>query len=376
MMGLSLSRLVAMMLKEIIHMRRDRVTFAFAVTVPILQLLIFGYAVNSDPKGLPAAIVAADQGQFTRSIIAAMENSRYFRFVAKPDSEAEAERLLRTGEVQFVVHVPADFSRRIARGERPSLLVEADATDPAATSNALGAMIQLATTALQNDLTGALARPATDPPIDLVVHRRWNPEGITQYNVVPGLIGVVLTMTMVLMTALAVTREREAGTLESLLAMPVTPVEVMLGTLIPYIFIGYVQVAVIVVAAKFLFDVPILGSFVLLGAVLFLFIAVNLAIGFTFSTLSQTQMQAAQLANFFLLPSILMSGFAFPFKGMPEWAQVIGECLPTTHFLRVVRAILLKGNGFGEIWPDLWPLFLALVVVSATALLRYRRTLD
>jgi ABC-2 type transport system permease protein len=279
--------------------------------------------------------------------------------------------------VQFVLQFPEDFSKRLQRGDRPAVLVEADATDPAATSNALAALQQINLSALDHDLTGVLAplKPGA-PAFELRVHRRYNPEGVTQYNIVPGLMGVVLTMTMVMMTGLAMTRERERGTMENLLATPVRPLEVMLGKIVPYILIGYVQVVVILAAAAFLFHVPMVGSLVLLSAVLILFMATNLAIGFTFSTFAKSQMQAMQMTFFFFLPSMLLSGFMFPFRGMPDWAQALGEALPLTHFLRIVRGILLKGSAASEIAPEVWPLAAILVVVSAAALMRYQRTLD
>jgi ABC-2 type transport system permease protein len=309
--------------------------------------------------------------------VRALENTGYFKVVATPATLAEADRLVALGDVQFVLRVPEDFSRRLQRGERPVVLVEADATDPAATSNALAALAQVNVSGLDHDLTGPLAPlKAGVPPFELRIHRLYNPEGITQYNIVPGLMGVVLTMTMVMMTALAMTRERERGTMESLLATPVKPLEVMLGKISPYILIGYVQVVVILIAAAALFRVPMLGSLTLLSAVLVLFIATNLAIGFTFSTFARNQMQAMQMTLFFFLPSMLLSGFMFPYRGMPEWAQALGEALPLTHFLRVVRGILLKGNGAAEILPQAWPLAVIMLAVSAAALVRYQRTLD
>lgn len=374
---ISAGRLMAVMVKEFIQMRRDRLTFAMMVGVPILQLILFGFAINSDPKALPTALLVADSSPFARTLVAAMETSRYFAITRTADSEAEIDRLLAEGEVQFAVTIPSGFARDLQRGTRPVLLVEADATDPAATSNALSALTAIARQALNPDLTGPLASLRTGPdPVELRVHRRYNPEGITQYNVVPGLMGVVLTMTMVMMTALAVTRERERGTMENLLAMPVRPFEVMLGKIVPFVVIGYVQVLLIVVAARLLFDVPIVGSLGLLSAVLILFIAANLAVGFTFSTLARNQLQAMQMSFFFFLPSMLLSGFMFPFRGMPGWAQAVGEILPLTHFLRIVRGILLKGNGLAEIAAEVLALALFLTVVTVVALKRYRQTLD
>ena len=370
-------RFMAVLAKEFVQVRRDRLTFAMMIGVPVMQLVLFGFAINLDPKGLPAAVVAGEASPFSRSLVRALENSGYFRVVAQPAGEEAADRLIARGDVQFVLHIPADFSRRLQRGERPAVLIEADATDPAATSNALAAVQQVNLTALDHDLTGPLAGLQSRPPaFELRVHRRYNPEGVTQYNIVPGLMGVVLTMTMVMMTALAMTRERERGTMENLLATPVRPLEVMIGKIVPYILLGYVQVAVILLAAVFVFDVPVVGSLALLSAVLVLFIATNLAIGFTFSTLARSQMQAMQMTMFFFLPSMLLSGFMFPFRGMPEWAQALGEVLPLTHFLRIVRGVLLKGSGLADIAPSIWPLAAILAVVTGLALLRYQRTLD
>ncbi len=373
----SLHRFWAIVLKEFIQMRRDRITFGMMVGIPLLQLLLFGFAINSDPKHLPAVVLNADHGPFGRTLVAALQHSDYFAFDHGVATEGEAQRLLRLGEVQFVVNIPSEFSRRLLRGERPALLIEADATDPAATGNALSALQTLATSALDRDLKGPLADLRADAgPVELRLHRHYNPEGITQYNIVPGLMGVVLTMTMVVITALAITRERERGTMENLLATPARPVEVMVGKIVPYVVVGYVQLTLILLAARFLFDVPMQGSLVLLFAVSLLFIAANLAVGITFSTVAKNQLQAVQMAFFFFLPSILLSGFMFPFRGMPEWAQAIGSALPLTHFLRVVRGILLKGNGLTEIAPELWPLALFLVVVLTIGVKRYRQTLD
>jgi ABC-2 type transport system permease protein len=370
-------RFLAVLIKEFVQMRRDRLTFAMMIGVPIMQLVLFGYAINSDPKRLPTAVVSAEASPFARSFVRALENTDYYRVVAQPRTVDEADRLVAMGEVQFVIHIPEDFSRRIQRGERPVLLVEADASDPAATGPAVGALSTLNLRALDNDLTGPLAaQKAGPPPFEVRVHRRYNPEGITQYNIVPGLMGVVLTMTMIMMTSIAMTRERERGTMENLLATPVTPFEVMLGKIVPYILVGYVQVAVILLAAKFLFQIPMVGSLVLLTGVVVLFIAANLAIGFTFSTVAKSQMQAMQMTMFFFLPSILLSGFMFPFRGMPGWAQYLGEVFPLTHFLRIVRGILLKGSEIADILPSVWPLAAILLVVSAAAMKRYNRTLD
>jgi ABC-2 type transport system permease protein len=373
----SLSRFWAMVLKEFIQMRRDRVTFAMMVGIPLLQLTLFGFAINSDPKNLPAVVLSADQGPFSRTLVWAMRHSGYFAVVHEVKTEQEAARLLQLGDVQFVLNIPVDFSRRLLRGEQPAVLVEADATDPAATGPALSAVKTIADSVFDRDLPGPVAKlKARSGPVAFQVHAHYNPENITQYNVVPGLMGVVLTMTMVVITALAITRERERGTMENLLATPVRPFEVMIGKITPYIVVGYVQVTLILLAARFIFNVPNVGSIGLLYAVAFLFITANLAVGITFSTLSQNQLQAVQMAFFFFLPSILLSGFMFPFRGMPEWAQAIGTCLPITHFLRIIRGILLKGNGVGEILPEIWPMLAFLAVAMTVGVKRYRQTLD
>lgn len=370
-------RFWAVVLKEFVQMRRDRLTFAMMIGIPLIQLTLFGFAINSDPKHLPAVLINADQGPFGRSLIAALQHSEYLTFAEGTVTEVEARDLLQRGEVQFVVSIPEGFSRQLIRGQRPAVLVEADATDPAATGPAVAAIRVLAESALDPDLTGPLSRLRGRPgPMEVRLHAHYNPENITQYNVVPGLMGVVLTMTMIIITALAITRERERGTMENLLATPTRPLEVMAGKILPYILVGYVQVTLILLAARYLFQVPMVGNLVLVYAVVLLFIAANLAVGITFSTLAANQLQAMQLAFFFFLPSILLSGFMFPFRGMPIWAQHIGSCLPLTHFLRIVRGILLKGSGVVEIAPELWPLALFFVVSMAVGLKLYRQTLD
>jgi ABC-2 type transport system permease protein len=373
----SLARFWAMVLKEFIQMRRDRVTFGMMVGVPLMQLILFGYAINADPKHLPTAVLLADNGPQGRTLLNAVQNSGYFRFVRQIKTETEGRDALARGEVQFVVNIPENFTRDLLRGDRPAVLVEADATDPGTTGNAISSLTSLLNTALENDLKGPLSfLSGTRGPIDLRVHALYNPEVITQYNIVPGLLGIVLTMTMVMITALAITRERESGTMENLLSMPTRPLEVLIGKIIPYILVGYVQVGLILVAAHFLFRVPMLGSISLLLASTFIFIVANLAVGITYSTIAENQRQAIQMSFFFFLPNVLLSGFAFPFRGMPDWAQWIGEVLPLTHFLRIVRGILLKANGFQDVVPEIWPIALFTVVALAIGVKRYRQTLD
>ena len=373
----SLARVYAILLKEFLQMRRDRITLAMIVGVPLMQLFLFGFAINYNPRALPTVISVDDPGVFARSVTVALENSSYFKIVKQTHSPQEARRLLQEGKVLFAVEIPENFTRDIVRGDPPDLLVEVDATDTAAGSYAVGALTGIASTALRDDLTGPLkARAQTAPPFNTITHLLYNPESVTQYSIVPGLLAVILTMTMVLMTCLALTRERERGTYENLLAMPATPVEIMLGKIAPNVVVGAIQSAIILLVAKFVFGVPMIGSLTLLSGALAIYITANLAVGYTFSTVAENQLQSMQMMVFFLLPTILLSGFAFPFDGMPGWAQWIGEVLPATHFLRIVRGILLKDNGFPEIWPDLWPLILFMFVVMGIALARFRRTLD
>jgi len=373
----SYRRWIGILVKEFIQVRRDRLTFGMIVGIPVLQLLLFGFAINTDPKNLPTVVYSADQSIFSRSFVAALENTGYFKVTSLAPNEAEAQRMIAEGDAQFAVTIPADFSRKLARGERPELLVEADASDPTAVSNAVSAVQRIAATALTRDLTGVLAKsiPAP-PPVDVRVQRRYNPEGVVAYNIVPGLLGTILTMTMILMTGLAITRERERGTFENLLSTPALPIEVMTGKIVPYILIGLIQVALILAAARFVFGVPMQGSLLLLLAVVFIFIAANLTLGIMFSSIARNQLQAMQMTFFFFLPSILLSGFMFPFRGMPEWAQWIGNVLPLTHFLLLVRGILLKGNGLDVLWPQVWPILAFMLAVILIGLRFYRRTLD
>lgn len=373
----SWQRFMAIVKKEFTQMLRDRVTFAIMIGIPLLQLILFGFAINADPRHLPTAVLSADNSQFSRSIISALQVSTYFDVTAVLDSREQAERMLREGRTIFVVTIPEQFSRKLIRGERPVLLIEADATDPASVGMATGALQIIIRQALSENLKGALAflQPEVSP-VDIRIHAQYNPEAITQYNIVPGLMGVILSMTLVIITGLSITRENERGTMENLLCMPVRPLEVMLGKITPYMIVGYAQIFLVLLAAIFLFEVPMHGSIVLLLVLSFLFIVANLSVGITFSTLARNQLQSMQLSFFFFLPSILLSGFMFPFKGMPQWAQIVGSVLPLTHYLRITRGILLKGNGISDVMPHVWPIVVFCIVVLAVGLLRYRRTLD
>ncbi len=374
---LSLSRLFAMIRKEFVQMRRDRLTFGMMAGIPMLQLILFGFAINQDPKHLPTGLVNGDTGPLARSFVAHLQTSHYFRLVEPDLSESEADELLAEGELQFVIHLPTGFERKVRRGERPAILVEADATDPSATSRGLAALQEISDRAAREVLRGPSADLLSQPPpFEVRIHARYNPEGHTAYNIVPGLMGVILTMTMVMITALAMTRERERGTLEMLLSTPVMPLEVLIGKITPYIVVAYIQIGLVLTASYLLFGVPMRGSLPLLLAATLVFVLANLGVGVTFSTIARNQLQAVQMAFFFFLPSILLSGFMFPFRGMPDWAQSIGSILPLTHFLRIVRGIMLKGNGLVEIAPELGKIALFLVGSLTVAVARYRRTLD
>lgn len=368
-------RLWAVILKEFVQMRRDRLTFATMLVIPILQLVLFGYAINTDPKDLPAAVLARDSGPLTRSLLSSIRNTGYFRIEKTVRSPDELDRLISTGSVQFGIEIPADFERDVRRGLRPSVLVIADASDPTATVGAIAALQGMMQGVLARDLRGP-SQISAQPPFELRIHRRYNPEGETQFNIVPGLLGVILTLTMMLFTALAVTREIERGTMENLLSMPIRPVEIMLGKIFPFVLVGFVQMAIILLAARFLFGVPVAGSVTLLIVLTTLFAAANLAVGYTFSTIARNQLQAVQMTFMFFLPNILLSGFMFPFRGMPGWAQVVGEILPLTHFLRIVRGIMLKGNALADMHIDVAALLLFMLAAMGLALFRFRTTLD
>ena len=363
----------AMLLKEFIQLRRDRVSFAMIIMIPLVQLMLFGYAINTMPRDLPTAVLMQERNDLTRSILAALENTKFFKVTRLPRTEAEVDQLLASGTVLFAVEIPANFERSVRRGDKPAMLIEADATDPVASGTALGALGQVLQTALSHD------RDVPDSaamPFEIRTHARYNPAGVTQLNIVPGLVGTILTMTMLIFTALSVTREIERGTMESLLAMPISPVEIMLGKIVPYILVGFVQASLIIGIGVSLFGVPVVGNLGMLAALSTLFIAANLSIGYTFSTIAQNQLQAMQMSMMFFLPNILLSGFMFPFAGMPVWAQYVGEALPLTHYLRIVRSIMLKGASLGDLRYDGFGLFVLMLIAMTIAVTRFRRTLD
>ncbi|WP_055047022.1 ABC transporter permease [Devosia sp. A16] len=375
-LGFSLKRFGAVLYKEFIQMRRDRITFGMMIGLPIIQLFLFGFAINADPRNLPTLVELGDNGPLSRAVISGMQNSSYFAFKGTVMGVGEGEEALRRGTANFVVVIPEDFERDVVRGDKPEILVAADASDPSATGGAVAALSGIVSVAIAETLTGPLAQQAGSAPFAMVVHREYNPEGRTSTNIVPGLLAIILSMTMVMITAVAIVKETERGTMEMLIATPVKPLEVMLGKILPYVFVGYVQTAVFLAAASLVFGVPFEGSVWAFFLGFNLFIVVNLALGFLISTAAKSQMQAMQLSFFTILPSILLSGFMFPFAGMPGWAQFIGQAVPATHFLRVVRKVMLKGGAVADVTGELWALLAILLVISAIAMLRYRQTLD
>ncbi len=363
----------AMLVKEFIQLRRDRVSFAMIVMIPIMQLILFGFAINTTPRNLPTAVLLQETSDVGRSILAAIERTTYFKITHRLSSAEEFDKVLASGKVLFAIEIPAGFERALRRGDKPALLVAADATDPVASGTALGSLNRIVELALRNE---RMLPDVSQPLFEIRSHARYNPAAVSSLNIVPGLVGTILTMTMLIFTALSVTREVERGTMESLLSMPITPLEIMIGKIIPYIMVGFTQATLIIGFGVFLFGVPIHGSLLLLALLSTLFIATNLSIGYTFSTIAQNQLQAIQMTFMFFLPNILLSGFMFPFAGMPIWAQWMGECLPLTHYLRIVRAIMLKGSGFSELQYDMAALFVLMLVAMTIAVTRFRRTLD
>lgn len=373
----SFRRTMAIMIKEFIQLKRDFATLQMIVFVPVMQLLLFGYALNNDPHHLPAAVISGDNGQIARSFIAGLNNSDYFSIDYEAASGDQALRLLRQGKVNFIINIPENFSRDVIRGDSPTILIQADATDSVAIAAPAASLSGILKSVIKKDFKGSVSSGASSSsPVNVILHKMYNPEGFTNYNIIPGMIAILLTMTGIMMTALSVTKERERGTMENILAMPVRPLEVMTGKIVPYILIGYVQSFIVISLAKYLFDVPVIGSMWLMAGAIFVFIACNMALGFSLSVASRNQTQALQLSITIILPSIMLSGFIFPFRGMPLWARIIGDSLPATHFIRISRGILLKGNGMEEIWPDLWPLMVFMLVITVISMKLYRKTLD
>jgi ABC-2 type transport system permease protein len=373
----SFPRLLGFIVKEFTQFKRDHSTFVMVISVPLIQLVLFGLAINTNPKYLPSALVNFDNGPFSRTLVHELENTQYFRFDHYPKTEAESDDLLTTHQVLFSLHIPPDFSRKLVRGERPQALLEVDGTDPVSVAYAISASNNLMLSVFQRELQGPLQYLNSKPgPAELRIHTKYNPSAITQNNIIPGLLGIILTLTFVMVASMALTRERERGTMEALLATPLLPMEVIIGKAIPFLLVGYVQVMIVLVLAILFFKVPMVGSMTLLLLLTLPFILANLFVGIMISTLAKTQLEASQISIMFFMPSMLLSGFAFPFKGMPAWAQGIGNVLPMTHYVNIMRGIMLKGATFSQIWIDLWPILLFMCVTFFIALRLYRQTLD
>jgi len=373
---ISWGRIWAMLVKEFTQLHRDRAVLSIVLVMPIIQLLLYGYAVNADPHHIKTAVLVEDQGPFSRAVLSAIQNSGYFDIVETAHSPAELDKMMALGDVLLTITIPGDFTRRVLRHQNAEILVEADASDPLAIGGAIGVVSSLPSSALVHELSGPLTQPVSNAAFTAVVHRRYNPESITAYNIVPGMLGILLSMTLVMMTSSALTRERESGTLETLLATPVQPTEVMIGKILPYIALGVAQTFIILTLSQLLFDIPMAGGWDALALGLFLFIIGSLALGFLISAISRTQRQAQTIATFYFMPSMMLSGFMFPFDGMPPWARAIGSVVPITHFLRIVRGSVLKGHGIGDAWPSLVALALFVLAVTTLAISRYRTTLD
>lgn len=377
MSSFSWQRLFGLLMKEFNQFRRDRTTFAMIISLPIVQLLVFGYAINTNPKHLPTALINYDNGSFSRTLVRGLENTQYFSIRDQFKNEKAANDAMAANKILFILTIPSDFSKKVVRGDKPIALLEADGSDPVSVGAAMSAASNLMQNVFQYDFVGPLSKYKTVPlPVELRTHVRYNPEAITQYNVVPGLMGTILTMTLVMVASMALTKEQEQGTLESLLMTPALPMEVIISKVFPYIVVGYLQVMLIIFLATTLFSVPMMGNVFLLFALALPFIMANLSVGMTISTMSSSQLQASQTSTFFFLPSMLLSGFAFPFQGMPMWAQYIGNLLPMTHFIALTRGIMLKGITFSQAWPNVWPILLFMLIAFVIAVKRYRKTLD
>ena len=375
---ISFSRIVAIVKKEFVQMRRDKLTLAMMIGIPIVQLIIFGFAINSNPKHLSTYILNGDgQSQFTRHFISSLQNSKYFDIKGTLYSPDKAQHNMLSGKATFIITIPPGFNNKLIRGENPEILLEADSVDP----QTIGSALAVANIVFKNSVStfakGSLQYlKGSDDLVQLKIHRNYNPNQIMQFSTVPSLLGVILTLTLVFVTALSMTREAERGTMENLLCMPVRPIEVLLGKIGPYIVMGLIQMVLIVILGHYLFNVPVNGNILLLLLMGLVFIIATLSVGIVFSTIARNQLQAVQMSMFFFLPSIMLSGFMFPFKAMPVWAQYIGQCLPLTHFNIIVRGIMIKGAGFKDLQMQLYYIVIFMVIVLTIGVLRYRKTLD
>jgi ABC-2 type transport system permease protein len=369
----SLRRLRAVAMKEVRQLSRDRVTFGMIVGVPLLQITLFGYAINYDVRKLATVVQDQAMSSMSRELVAQLEATQVVQVTHRTGSSAEVDRLMREGRTSLAVIIPADFERRLQSDTRPVVQILVDGSQPSLAGVA-GGIAQLPL--LTRHGSGPYSGGKRMAPRRIEIRTLYNPEKRTAVQIVPALIGVILSMTMVLFTSGAIVRERERGNLELLIATPLGRLELMVGKLLPYVGIGLIQVTIILIAGKLLFDVPTVGHFLDLYAAALLFIAASLGLGLFVSTLAQTQFQAFQLAFVTMLPSILLSGFMFPFEGMPVAAQWIAQVLPLTHFNVIVRGIMLRGADLPDVWPQVAKLGVFLVVMLGIAVARFKKRLD
>jgi len=373
-----MTRFLAIAWKELIQLRRDRPTLAMMVGLPVMQLLLFGYAINTDVRHIPTVIYDQDQSAESRDMIRRLEATGFYDMVGSVRSYAETQDAMRSGRARVSLVVPVDFSESIHAGRPTSLQLVVDGSDPQTVASAINTAASLSAQRSLEIMVGRLSKSALGvsvTPLSLEPVTWYNPELRTATYVVPGLVGVILTMTMIMLTAMAIARERERGTLEQLIVSPVRRIELIAGKIVPYVAIGYIQMSLILLVGRLVFDVPLVGSLGLLYALASVFIAANLSLGLFFSTIATTQQQAMQMSFFFMLPNILLSGFMFPFEAMPKPAQWLSQALPLTHFMRIVRGITLKGAGFSDALPELVWLFGILTVLVTLAALRFSKKL-
>ncbi|HTM46761.1 MAG TPA: ABC transporter permease [Polyangiaceae bacterium] len=364
--------------KELLQLKRDRATLAMMVVLPVMQLLLFGYAINTDVRHIPTVVYDQDQSAGSRDLWRSMEATRFYDVVGQVRSYQEVERAIRSGMARVALVVPPRFSSDLKRGRTAHAQLVVDGSDPqvvASATNTAASLVAARSSELVLTRLSKVSGAKPQPAIELEPNTWYNPDLRTAIYVVPGLIGVILTMTMVMLTSMAIARERERGTLEQLIVSPVKNIELMIGKILPYVIIGYVQMTLVLFVGRAIFGVPLVGSLPLLYCLVFVFISANLALGLVFSTLAKTQQQAMQMSFFFLLPNILLSGFMFPFEGMPKPAQWIAQGLPLTHFLRVVRGITLKGAGFEDVVGEVIWMGGILTVLVTLATLRFSKKL-
>ncbi|KTD40252.1 ABC transporter permease [Legionella parisiensis] len=377
--GISLTRLGGLIRKEFILVSRDRGTIAMLVILPIMLLILFGFAIEFDPKHLPTTIISYDNSPLTRSYVSSLEASGYFKVIYEGFDENKRNEDFANGKISFAFTIPPNFTRKYVRNENPQLLVEIDGSDPGSSASALSNALPILNQTLDRFNKQGLGFSSTthsNRSVDLITHRLYNESNISSYNIVPGLIGVLLTLTLVMLTSTAITSEKETGTMEMLLSTPLKPLEIILGKVIPYIVLGYLQLTSILIFGKVLIHIPTEGSILLLYIAVAPFLIANLMVGMIFSTIARLPMQAMQLSVFFQLPSMFLSGYIFSFYGMPTWAQFLGYCLPMTYFTRIARGILLKGNTLSQIVPNILPILLiAFILIILTGKI-FRTKLD